>query len=98
LACSARATSCLRSLGSPSAASPPRYTLRTTEHAWVAPRPELATRPRTEIAAGETVVEKHVFDLPRDARGVVLEVSFGKIGDTLDWLFLGKRTYALPAH
>jgi len=61
-----------------------------------AERRELATRPRAEIAAGETVVEKHVFDLPRGARGVVLEVSFGKIGDTLDWLFLGKRTYALP--
>jgi hypothetical protein len=59
-------------------------------------RPELATRPRTEIAAGESVVEKHVFELPGAARGVVLEVSFGKIGDALDWLFLGKRTWRLP--
>lgn len=59
-------------------------------------RSELATRPRMEIAAGETVVEKHVFDLPRDARGVVLELSFGKFDDALDWLFLGKRTWRLP--
>ena len=61
-----------------------------------AERSELATHPRALIDAGETVVERHVFDLPQDARGVVLEVSFGKIPDALDWLFLGRRTYALP--
>jgi len=59
-------------------------------------RRELASHPRTEIAAGEKVVEKHVFDVPHTAQGVVLEVSFGRIPDALDWLFLGKRTYALP--
>jgi hypothetical protein len=59
-------------------------------------RAEFATRPRSEIAAGEAVVEKHVFDLPADAQGVVLELSFGRIPDALDWLFLGKRTWRLP--
>lgn len=59
-------------------------------------RAELATRPRTEIAPGETLAEKHVFDLPEDAKGVVLELSFGGIPDALDWLFLGKRTWRLP--
>lgn len=59
-------------------------------------RVELAQRPRTEIAAGESVVETHVFEIPEAAQGIVLEVSFGRIGDALDWLFLGKRTYALP--
>jgi hypothetical protein len=59
-------------------------------------RSELATHPKASIEPGETVVERHVFDLPQDSRGVVLEVSFGKVPDALDWLFLGKRTYALP--
>ncbi len=59
-------------------------------------RPELATRPRREIAAGESVIETHVFELPRAAQGVVLELSFGEIPDALDWLFLGKRTWRLP--
>jgi len=57
---------------------------------------ELATHPKPRIEAGETVVEWHVFDLPQEARGVRLEVSFGTIPDALDWVFLGKRTYALP--
>ncbi len=59
-------------------------------------RPELGERPRSAIAAGESVVEKHVFELPGAAQGVVLEVSFGRIPDALDWLFLGKRTWVLP--
>ncbi len=59
-------------------------------------RSDLALRPRTEIAPGETVAEQHVFELPGDARGVVLELSFGRIPDALDWLFLGKRTWRLP--
>lgn len=59
-------------------------------------RAELATRPRTEIAPGESVAEKHVFELPEEAKGVVLELSFGRIPDALDWLFLGKRTWRLP--
>jgi hypothetical protein len=56
----------------------------------------LATHPKPRIEAGETVVEQHVFDLPPDARDVRLEVSFVKIPDALDWLFLGKRTWRLP--
>jgi hypothetical protein len=59
-------------------------------------RAELAQKPRTQIEAGESVVETHVFDVPGSARGVVLEVSFGRIPDALDWLFLGKRTWRLP--
>jgi len=55
-----------------------------------------AVKPRTEIAAGESVVETHVFELPEKSQGVVLELNFGRIPDALDWLFLGKRTYALP--
>jgi len=59
-------------------------------------RADLATRPRTEIEPGETVAERHVFDLPDAAQGIVLELSFGGIPDALDWLFLGKRTWRLP--
>ena len=59
-------------------------------------RSELAIKPRTEIAAGETVVEQHAYDVPHAAQGVVLELSFGRIPDALDWLFLGKRTWRLP--
>lgn len=59
-------------------------------------RAELAQKPRTQIEAGESVVETHVFELPVTAQGVVLELSFGRIPDALDWLFLGRRTWRLP--
>lgn len=59
-------------------------------------RVELVRRAKAEIAPGETIVESHVFELPESAQAVVLELSFGRIPDALDWLILGKRTWRLP--
>lgn len=60
--------------------------------------PKPVTPARTELEPGETALRTYVFDLPSDARDAVLAVTFGTIPDALDWLFLGRRTFALPVH
>lgn len=49
-----------------------------------------------EIAHGERCTTPLVFDVPADARDVILKISWGKIGDVLDWIVLGERRLALP--
>lgn len=56
----------------------------------------LATHPREDLAPEESVVEQHVVDLPQGAEPAALELSFGRFADAADWLFLGRRSYALP--
>lgn len=50
----------------------------------------------SELAAGDSCVQELYFDVPSDARDLRLRVSWGQLGDELDYLLIGDKSFALP--